>query len=53
MMDREMAGYDAFPVEAINTLQFRNISDGGPSMYRVIVRKNHVITAQVILIVRN
>ena len=33
----DMTGYVTFPVEALNTLQFQNnISDGGPSVYRVI-----------------
>jgi len=32
-----MTGDVTFPLEALNTLQFQNnISDGGPSVYRVI-----------------
>jgi hypothetical protein len=42
-----MTGYDTFPVEALNTLQFQNnISDGGPSVYRVIQNENLFIFAE-------
>lgn len=36
MMERVMAGYDTFPVEALNTLHFKNVNDGEQSLYSVV-----------------